>query len=820
MGEVFKARDSRLNRLVAIKTSKDQFSDRFSSEARATAALNHPHIATLYDVGADFLVMEYVEGEPLRGPLPTARALQYARQILEALDAAHRKGIVHRDLKPANILIAKSGVKLLDFGLAQMKEGDPLSDATATLAVSVAGTIAGTLRYMAPEQLQGKGADARSDIFSFGLVFYEMLTGRTAFEADNPASLISAILSSDPPALQESLPSAAPALQRIFQGCVAKDPDDRWQSAADIRRALDLVDVAPVPATTDAGSKRQLSWRQAAALALIPGAAALGLALRGTGDKAAEPWTFRPLTYSGRAYRPALSPDGKQVAFLWAGENDKEFDLYVQLVRGGNPLRLKDTRPLGRPAWSADGSQIAYQRRDGLYVIAALGGMPRRVAKLGNLSGAADVAWAPRGSFFVLDGRSGGLMTISGEGGEPREFTKPAGGNDDNPAIAPDGRAVAFVRHTSTFNSTVMLLPLTKEGSPAGEPKAITKGGWYISVLDWTRDGKEILFESSPGGGNAALWRVSRKGGDPVRVNVPGMIAGEPATARQSGSMVFVNGYYETKIFKLPLTEGKPGAPQPLIEALGDHRDLGVSPDGSRVVFVSTRTGSKEIWMANADGSNQTQLTFFEGASVGSPRFSPDGAQIAFDGYAGGSSDLYLVSIEGGKPVRLTTDPANEIRPSWSHDGKWIYFGWNRGGGTNQQIWKMPAGGGDPVQVTRNGGHEALETPDGQWLYIVQPPHLYRMRPDGSEETQLRSNMSNSLFNLGGRHAYVIDAGAGKILRSAFGTSPFEEVFTFSEANRPSCLGTCIGLPSDESYAIYRRNTRTITALTLIENFH
>src|SRR2546423_3684190 len=189
MGEVFKARDTRLNRIVAIKTSKDQFSDRFSGEARATAALNHPHIATLYDVGPDFLVMEYVEGQPLRGPLPTARALEYARQILQALDAAHRKGIVHRDLKPANILVAKSGIKLLDFGLAQMKQATPLSDATATLAISVAGTIAGTLQYMAPEQLQGKTADVRSDIFSFGLVFYEMLTGRTAFAADNPASL-------------------------------------------------------------------------------------------------------------------------------------------------------------------------------------------------------------------------------------------------------------------------------------------------------------------------------------------------------------------------------------------------------------------------------------------------------------------------------------------------------------------------------------------------------------------------------------------------------------------------------------------------------
>src|SRR5689334_14089486 len=193
MGQVFKARDTRLDRIVALKTSHAQFSDRFAREARATAALNHPHIATLYDVGPDYLVMEFVEGETLRGPLPLPRALLYAGQILEALDAAHRKGVVHRDLKPANIMIAKSGVKLLDFGLAQMKAVGPASDQTATMALSSEGTIAGTLQYMSPEQLQGKESDARSDIFAFGLVLYEMLSGHRAFDAANAASVISAI---------------------------------------------------------------------------------------------------------------------------------------------------------------------------------------------------------------------------------------------------------------------------------------------------------------------------------------------------------------------------------------------------------------------------------------------------------------------------------------------------------------------------------------------------------------------------------------------------------------------------------------------------
>jgi len=815
MGEVFKARDSRLGRIVALKTSKEQFTDRVENEARATAALNHPHIAALYDVGANYLVMEYVEGEPLHGPLPLPQALRYGKQILEALEAAHRKGIVHRDLKPANILVAKGGVKLLDFGLAQMRKSLPSGASAATMTMVGTGMIAGTPRYMAPEQLQGKTVDARSDIFAFGLVLYEMLTGKTAFEADDSAALIAAIMTSHPRPLKDCLPDVPPPLERIIETCIAKDPDERWQSAGDIRRALDLIDSVPVAPTTP--RKAEFRWWHAAVLALVLGVIVIGSLLRTAGNKAVESWRFRPLTYSGRAYSPALSPDGKQVTFVWTGDPPNGFDLYVQLVGGGNPLHLKDTQPRGRPAWSPDGSQIAFQRADGLYVIPALGGTPRRIAALGNVNNTANVTWAPSGSFFIIDGRGPGLMTIGGEGGESRALTKPENAGDANPAIAPDGSAVAFVRYTSTFNASLMVLPLSKEGAPAGQPRSITRTASSIKAVTWTNDGKEILFENAPGGGNAAIWRISKNGGEPIRLNVPSMLAGDPTTAAQTGRMVFVSGYYETTIFKLPIRDDKGGAPQPIVEALGDHRDLSVSPDGLHVAFVSTRTGSKEIWIANADGSNQTQLTFVNGESLGSPRWSPDATRIAFDGYASGSSDIYVVAIQGGKPIRLTNDPGNEIRPSWSHDGKWIYFGWDRGG--TQQIWKMPDTGGDPVQVTRTGGQEAFETPDGQWLYVADPPRLYRIRPDGTDESLVRSGVFPSFFNVGRRDVFVFDAGAGQLLRAPFGVTTFQPVFLFNDADRPTCLGPCIGVPNDESYAIYRRVTRSMTSLTLIDNF-
>ena len=819
MGQVYKARDTRLDRIVALKTSRAQFTDRFAREARATAALNHPHIATLYDVGPDYLVMEFVEGETLRGPLPVARALVYAGQILEALEAAHRKGIVHRDLKPANIMVAKSGIKLLDFGLAQMKAPTPAGDQTATMALSTEGTIAGTLQYMSPEQLQGKEADARSDIFSFGLVLYEMLAGHRAFEGDNAASVISAIMTAEPAPLPQAQLAAHPAVERVLHQCIAKDPDERWQSAADIRRALQLIETAPVAADVGAGATREaprFRWTWLAAAALC-GALITAAVFRQAGPKPPEPWTFRPITYSGQAFVPSLSPDGKQVAFIWNGEKNQGFDLYVQLVNGGNPLRLQDAQAASKPAWSPDGSRIAFIRRDGgVYVMPALGGRPQRISMSTGAVGGV-LAWSPSGAFFVFTGPGSGLYAVSAEGGEARQLTKPTAGGDGSPSISPDNRTLAFVRRTSTFNSGVFVMPLNRDGSSAGAARQITTGVWDINLLDWTANGREILFEGSRGSGNPTLWRLGREGGQPIRFPAPTMIAIQPTIARQSGRMIYSSRQSETKIFKLPLGPRGAGEPQPLVETEGEQRDLGVAPDASRIVFVSNRTGSKELWIANNDGSNQTQLTFFNGPSLGSPRWSPDGKRIAFDGYASGSSDIYLVPVEGGKPVRLTTDAANEVRPAWSHDGQWIYFGWDRGGG-GQELWKMHPWGGEPVQVTHHGGGHAFETPDGKWLYVNTPPKLVRMRPDGSEETPLRNDVPPNSWMVGGSHVYVV-APNGDLVRAPHGGNTFETVYRFGDAGAIAGGGTGIAVPADESYLIYRRNMRAVGTLVLIENF-
>src|SRR5665213_225697 len=248
MGQVWKARDSRLDRIVAIKTSAARFSDRFEREARAVAALNHPHICTLYDVGPDYLVMEYIEGSEIKGPLPLELALKYAIQFVSALEAAHRKGITHRDLKPANILVTKAGIKVLDFGLAKIEQSRAAAanDETLTRALTQEGSILGTLQYMAPEQLQGKVTDTRADIFSFGCVLYEMLTGKRAFDGASTASVIAGILEREPPSINDVAPSSLDWAMRL---CLAKDPDERWQSARDLRAALERVTVTEIDAT-------------------------------------------------------------------------------------------------------------------------------------------------------------------------------------------------------------------------------------------------------------------------------------------------------------------------------------------------------------------------------------------------------------------------------------------------------------------------------------------------------------------------------------------------------------------------------------------
>jgi len=376
MGQVWKARDTRLNRTVAIKVAKEHFSDRFEREARAIASLNHPHICTLFDVGPDYLVMEYIDGKPIKGRLSVEAMLRSAIEIARALDAAHRIGIVHRDLKPGNILVTKSGVKLLDFGLAKMAAVPSQDSVTRTLTQE--GTILGTLQYMAPEQLEGREADARSDIFSLGCVLYEALTGVPAFGGGSGASVIAGIMERNP----EPLTGAPSSVARAIQRCMAKDPDDRWQSARDLAAVLELAAAAP-PSETVAPAAR-VPKRAVAALAILAVAVLAAAFWLGRRQPAEQFWTGQPLGGPSQALGLRVSPDGQTIAFH--AMVDGQTQVAIMKPESGTWAVLTHQRNLGQIqdiAWSRDGSKLYFDRATdiprGIFSLPVLGGEPRLV---------------------------------------------------------------------------------------------------------------------------------------------------------------------------------------------------------------------------------------------------------------------------------------------------------------------------------------------------------------------------------------------------------------------------------------------------------
>jgi predicted Ser/Thr protein kinase len=392
MGEVYRATDTRLNRQVAIKISAAKFSERFEREARVIASLNHPHICHLYDVGPNYLVMEFVDGEPLQGPFSLKETAEYAAQILDALETAHRKGIVHRDLKPANILLTKQGVKLLDFGLARQSGSLDQSDATLTAGLTRAGQIVGTLQYMSPEQLEGKQADARSDLFSFGCILYEMLSGKRAFKGQNAATVIAVILEREPAPL-----NLAPPLARVVNTCLAKNPDDRFQNPIDLRRALTWALEQPA-----APKANRRYWIGAAAILVL---AAMGIWVAAhfrqpvADDRvirfqigAPEGGSFLAAAGFGGGFN--VSPDGRMAVF--PGIVKGKSGLWIRPLEAATAWLLPGTEGAGNPFWSPDSKSIAF---------AAGGELKRFDLSRETASKICEIAGVFWGGAWAVDGR-------------------------------------------------------------------------------------------------------------------------------------------------------------------------------------------------------------------------------------------------------------------------------------------------------------------------------------------------------------------------------------------------------------------------------
>jgi Tol biopolymer transport system component len=514
MGMVYKARDTRLGREIAIKVLPESLSgradvrERFEREARAISSLSHPHICPLYDIGSqdgiDYLVMEYLEGATLshrlkKGPLPLDQTLRYAIEIASALDAAHRKGITHRDLKPGNVMLTKSGTKLLDFGLARMHaRGQPVSGSavsTQTEPMTAEGTIIGTLQYMAPEQLEGKDADVRTDIFAFGATLYEMATGRKAFEGKSSASLIAAIMHNEPAPILTLQPVTPPLLDSLVKRCLAKDPEERWQSARDVAEALRWIVPATKPGKVNQTARAR--WALWAGLALAAGTLGWWFNSR----QAQVTPALRTLTFSGRDHDPAASPDGRLIAFASDRETrDGRARIWLKDLAGGNEVAITSGGTDGSPRFSPDGASILFARQESsswaLYRVATVGGEPRKLLADADGSGG---DWSPDGRevAFVRRKFQGekaksavGIIGANGEG--EREIANFDGVIGAYPRWSPDGRTIAV------SGKGIVLIGVNGEERRSVDP---APGGYVISCVTWTGP-DEVFYALVGSGGN------------------------------------------------------------------------------------------------------------------------------------------------------------------------------------------------------------------------------------------------------------------------------------------------------------------------------
>ena len=723
MGEVYKARDTRLDRIVAIKKSLGPFSERFEREARAIAKLNHAHICSLYDVGPDYLVMEYVEGKPLQGPMPVAEALRLAKQILDAMDAAHRSGIVHRDLKPGNVLVTKGGVKLLDFGLAKAIQPEPLAGMTVSAPLTGAGMILGTPQYMSPEQLEGVETDPRTDIFAFGLILYELITGSRAFDAKSQASLIASILKEQPRPMSDVAPLIPKALDRLVATCLEKDPDNRWQSAREIRHALDWIAAESVsshvaaPAERDAARGRSSrAWQGVAAAAMIVALAALGWALRPTPPApAAEAVRFevQPPDKERFDMYVALSPDGRHLAYRAIGE-DGVSRAWIRDMNTLVPRVLPGTEGTGSLTWSPDSRHLAFASDRQLKRIDIRGGPPQTLCEVPFPVGSG--AWSDDGTILFGGRGSGPLHRVAASGGNVTPVTSEAGGFSSFPQFLPDNRHFVYYRSGPVPGIFVGSLDAKPEAQPP-DPLISSDFGAVLERIE-TDPGGRLLFVR---GSTLMVQPFDVTARALVGQAVP-FVEGiatvnqyAPVSTSRTGALAFRTGApMRRRALAWFDREGKPlGGASPE----GEYVQLTLSPDGTRVVFRDRVLNSEgDLWLLDLAKGTNTRFTFNRSATGNhSPVWSSDGRRIAFvatDGIyqrlANGAADAELVVKTDGVPYL----------DSWSRDGEYIFFSMNDASNGRRDIGQLRMSDRAVSVWLKESANEtqAIPSPDGKWV--------------------------------------------------------------------------------------------------------
>jgi Tol biopolymer transport system component len=705
MGEVYKARDTRLDRIVAIKVAREKFSERFEREARAVAALNHPHICTLYDVGPNYLVMEYIDGPPLSGPLSLDQSLKYAAQICDALDAAHRQGIVHRDLKPGNILMTKSGVKLLDFGLARIKSGQ--SGDEATTFVTQTGAVMGTPAYMSPEQWEGKPGDARSDIYSFGCVLYEMLTGKRAVEGRREVK----------PATVES----------VLSVCLERDPEDRWQSAHDARRALQVL----VPPTAPGGSSwgERLAW---IGLAIVL-AAALFVAMARPRVPSTDVvtrfniYTPEKTAFVGPTYNTvsvpafALSPDGRTIVFVAGAPNGRPM-LWVRPMNELSSHALPGTDDADAPFWSPDNDSIGFFAQGKLKAVPAAGGPLREVATAPDPRGG---SWSPNGTILFGTG-NGGVFRVSEAGGEKPVQVRNLDaslqeGSHRWPSFLPDGtHFLVNIRSGLAEHRGVYVGSLdgaTPKFLVPSDARALYANGYLLFLSGTTlmaqKFDEERLELSGPTSVVAEGVRRASTADVAVSASHGGALAYSTEWLSRSGQLTWVD---------------HDGTSRTTVGPEGFYPDFRLSHDENRLAAsrIDLKTGNIDIYMTDLTQDNRTQPFTFGPLINASPLWSHDDTLVAFrTARKGGFMDFYQKSAAGGgedEPVLLKEAAVAAGSNSWNlllTDWSAQYLLYFTYASVGSQLWLLPMTAERKPILFRDSLSEIMHatfSPDGRFV--------------------------------------------------------------------------------------------------------
>ena len=746
MGEVYKARDTRLDRVVAVKVIKEKFSERFEREAHAIAALNHSNICTLYDVGANYLVMEYIEGSPVRPQDDSRKLLDIAVQIADGLAAAHAAGIVHRDLKPANILVTKAGrVKILDFGLAKQTA----AETTQTMTMTQPGTVVGTVAYMSPEQARGEDTDARSDQFVFGVLLYELACGKRPFDRTTVPELLTAIIREAPPALPPSLPAS---LQWTISRCLRKDRNDRYASTRDLYLELrDMADRSIQPSAETRRSSR-LPWLAvASAVVLLAGLAGWWFASRRA--PAQTQLKYTPFATSGCNERmPAWSPDGRSLVYVC--DVDGVGQVFARAVDSIAGTQITSgARPVLAPSWSADASRIYFGIGSEVYVTGATGGSPQLLLQRAN-----DVQQTRSGRLIAFE-RNLASWLADADGSKAKPFPADLPKEVRYPVIAwsPDEKNLAVLGTTvigSATNSTLWIAPLAG-GKVRQIPLPVNFARRSVS---WFPDGKHVLAALSiPPSPEVHLVRIDVATGD-LNTITSGVTEEIEAALSPDGKQAAVT--ILNRVSDVIEFDGESGKSRQATTASRQSSSPEWAPSGREFAWIGRIGGNMRVLIQGEHGSPRA-LTISGPDPV--PRvvhFSPDGRRLMLDGTEPKHRAI-LVPMNGGVPVDIDSSNKDSHGGSFSPDGEWVVY--TRVTEDGARVAKrQSSGAGTPIDLAvlkGLSGGGARWSPAGDWIAVGGPPprELFVVSTDGKTRRTLRQNAYPGwCFNKTGDHIYGV----------------------------------------------------------------